>query len=238
MDKISSQVSENLSDAIKQIQEKHNTTSTEDIKELIGVDIKEQLNVGVEIQKKRRKKTKSKSEAKTDNTQTETEDNTLFESLGITEKPEEDEEPRHMKTVEEVCEEDLKKAHDRNYPDPDFDFRNYYEKGQTVYFVHILAGLIQSKELKKLKIRTIYPRMMVCTEDKACCECIGYSQKDNIYEDLKDAQKAYKTIDMAEEEEPKKRKKNNDDEDSDEDKAYYEALENKEEEEGENGEED
>jgi hypothetical protein len=108
-----------------------------------------------------------------------------------------------MRTHEEVCEDDIKKAHERGYPEPDFDFRDYYAKGQIIYYIHVLGGGINTKELKRLKIRTIYPRMMVCDEEKSCCQCIGYSCKDYIFNTAKEAEPTYKSINLAVEEQPK-----------------------------------
>lgn len=188
MGKISGKVSKGLGAAIQEAQEKMNTSDKSEVKEL--------LNSGVEAHKKRKRKTKAASE--------ETVENSLFDAI----MPAEEKKPvvkeeYHMRTHEEVCEDDIKKAHDRGYPEPDFDFRNYYEKGQIIYFIHILGGGINTKELKKLKIRTIYPRMMVCDEEKACCQCIGYSQKEYIFNTPKEAEPVYKSIKLAAEEAPK-----------------------------------
>ena len=119
--------------------------------------------------------------------------------------------------------------------------RNFYEKGQIIYFIHILRGGINTKELKKLKIRTIYPRMMVCNEEKACCQCIGYNERDLIFDTPRDADVVYKTINLADEKELEKAKsgrksKKGIDEDTDEENSEYEAYMSLEE--VENGEED
>lgn len=182
MGKISNKVSKGLGDAIKEAQEKMTGNSNPEVEAL--------LNSGAENRRKR----KSKKEE-----QTVTEDNSLFNELIPKEtKPEKVE--SHMKTYEEVCQEDIQKAHERGYEDPDFDFRDYYQKGQVIYYILILGGGINTKELKRLKVRTVYPRMLVCDEEKAACQCIGYSQRDYIFNTAHEAKPTYDSIDLATEE--------------------------------------
>lgn len=218
MGKISGKVSKGLGAAIQEAQEKMNSSDNSEVKEL--------LNSGVEAHKKRKRKSKETSENMVENS--------LFDAIMPTEEKKPAKEEHHMRTHEEVCEDDLKKAHDRGYPDPDFDFRNYYEKGQTIYFIHILGGGINTKDLKKLKIRTIYPRMMVCDEEKACCQCIGYNQKDYIFNTAKEADPVYKSIKLAVEDAPKSPKsgrkyKDSTDEGDEEESGLNEAYMNPEE---------
>lgn len=149
-------------------------------------------------------------------------DNSLFEAFDIHEESQKEEvednrpewEKRNAKNHDEFCEWELEKAKLNGLENPDFDFRNFYEKGQIVYYIHILQGGINTKELKKLKIRTIYPRMMVCDEEKSCCQCIWYGAKDLVFDALKDANTVYKIINLADEKELEKaksgKKSNND----------------------------
>lgn len=201
MGKISSQVSKGLGEAIAEAQTKINgDNSTEAL-----------LNSGVIAHKKRHRRTKTEIEAaRAAEANQNEENNSLFEEI-IPKKEEEDNRPewekRSAKDHEEFCEWELEKAKLKGLKEPDFDFRNFYENGQVVYYILILKGGIQTKELKKLKIRTIYPRIMVCNEEKACCQCIGYENKDLIFETLHDAEAMFKTINLKDEKELEKAQK-------------------------------
>ena len=239
MGKISSQVSKGLGAAIQEVKNRiSDDTSPEEL-----------LNSGIEVQKKRHRRTKAEIQAEKEAKSTEFQDNSLFEVLDIHEKAQEEEvednrpewEKRSAKDNDEFCEWELEKAKLKGLENPDFDFRTLYEKGQTIYFIHILRGGINTKELKKLKIRTIYPRMMVCNEEKACCQCIDYNERDLIFDTPRDADVVYKTINLADEKELEKAKsgrksKKGIDEDTDEENSEYEAYMSLEE--VENGEED
>lgn len=239
MGKISSQVSKGLGAAIQEVKNKiSDDTSLEEL-----------LNSGAEVQKKRHRRTKAEIQAEKEAKAAKSQDNSLFEALDIHEESQEEEaednrpewEKRSAKDNDEFCEWELEKAKLKGLENPDFDFRTLYEKGQTIYFIHILRGGINTKELKKLKIRTIYPRMMVCNEEKACCQCIGYNERDLIFDTPRDADVVYKTINLADEKELEKAKsgrksKKGIDENTDEENSEYEAYMSLEE--VENGEED
>ena len=239
MGKISSQVSKGLGTAIQKVKNKIND----------DISPKELLNSGAETQKKRHRRTKAEIQAEKEAKAAESQNNSLFEALDVHEEFQEEEvednrpewEKRSAKDNDEFCEWELEKAKLKGLENPEFDFRNFYEKGQTIYFIHILRGGINTKELKKLKIRTIYPRMMVCNEEKACCQCIGYNERDLIFDTPRDADVVYKTINLADEKELEKAKsgrksKKGIDEDTDEENNEYEAYMSLEE--VENGEED
>ena len=49
--------------------------------------------------------------------------------------------------------------------------------------------------------------MMVCNEEKACCQCIGYEDKDLIFDTLQDAEAMFKTINLKDEKELEKAQK-------------------------------
>ena len=226
MGKISSQVSKGLGAAIQEVKNKIND----------NISPEELLNSGAETQKKRHRRTKAEIQAEKEAKAAESQDNSLFEALDIHEESNEEIEDnrpewekRSAKDNDEFCEWELEKAKLKGLENPDFDFRTLYEKGQTIYFIHILRGGINTKELKKLKIRTIYPRMMVCNEEKACCQCIGYNEKDLIFDTPRDADVVYKTINLADEKELEKAKsgrksKKGTDEDLDEENSEYEAY--------------
>lgn len=239
MGKISSQVSKGLGAAIQEVKNKIND----------DISPEELLNSGAETQKKRHRRTKAGIQAEKEAKAAESQNNSLFEALDIHEESKKEEiednrpewEKRSAKDNDEFCEWELEKAKLKGLENPDFDFRALYEKGQTIYFIHILRGGINTKELKKLKIRTIYPRMMVCNEEKACCQCIGYNERDLIFDTPRDADVVYKTINLADEKDLEKAKsgrksKKGIDEDTDEENSEYEAYMSLEE--VENGEED
>lgn len=239
MGKISSQVSKGLETVIQEVKNKISDDTSS----------KELLNSGAEVQKKRHRRTKAEIQAEKEAKAVESQDNSLFEALDIHEESQEEEiednrpewEKRSAKDNDEFCEWELEKAKLKGFENPEFDFRTLYEKGQTIYFIHILRGGINTKELKKLKIRTIYPRMMVCNEEKACCQCIGYNERDLIFDTPRDADVVYKTINLVDEKELEKAKsgrksKKGIDEDTDEENSEYEAYMSLEE--VENGEED
>lgn len=77
--------------------------------------------------------------------------------------------------------------------DPDFNFAEYYAKGENIYYVSV-NDWIGTKELVELKIRTIYPRTIIGYEDNAGCHVIGYNNKDRIFRDKGEAQQYVKTI--------------------------------------------
>ena len=239
MGKISSQVSKGLGATIQEVKNKIND----------DISPKELLNSGAETQKKRHRRTKAEIQAEKEAKAAKSQDNSLFEALDIHEESQKEEiednrpewEKRSAKDNDEFCEWELEKAKLKGLENPEFDFRNFYEKGQTIYFIHILRGGINTKELKKLKIRTIYPRMMVCNEEKACCQCIDYNERELIFDTPRDADVVYKTINLVDEKELEKAKsgrkyKKGIDEDIDEENSEYEAYMSLEE--VENGEED
>lgn len=197
MGKISKKVSKGLSSAIKEAQSKMTGKAITNINapENIQDNAEALLNSGAEAQKKRKRRTKAEIEA------TKQENNSLFESLHI--PKEEDNRPewekRPASSHEEFCEWKLQMAKLKGLEEPDFDFRNYYKEGQEIFYIHILRGWFQTKEIKKLKIHTVYPRLLICSEAKANCQCIGYKNKDLIFQTLKDANAVYKKIKLKEE---------------------------------------
>lgn len=76
---------------------------------------------------------------------------------------------------------------------PGFDFNDYYEKGQKIFYVKILSKL-GVKEFLELKIRTVYPKMIVACEEKKATVCIGPDTKDMIFTDKKSALETYDNV--------------------------------------------
>lgn len=97
-------------------------------------------------------------------------------------------------TFEEFCERDIQRAHEKNLPEPDYDFRNEYVKGQRIYYVNMTTHFVNEKQLLNLTIRTIYPRMIVAVEEKSMCHCIGYNQRHDIFVDYLAAKQRYEAI--------------------------------------------
>lgn len=180
MGKISNEVSKGLDAAIKEAQAKMTGNNPEDIENVSTQEVETLLNSGAEAQRKRKRRTK---------TEIETEDNSLFESL-LDIKTQEKIGPM---TYEQACERDLQNAVEKGLENPDFDFRNFYEKGQTVWFVQVFKTL-GTKEMRKLYLRTIYPRLMVGSEEKAYCQCIGYDERNMIFLTQREAQSYYDSI--------------------------------------------
>lgn len=81
--------------------------------------------------------------------------------------------------------------------DPDFDFHDFYETGRTVYFIRKLDKL-GVKELLTLNLRSVYSRMLIGTEGKKGCVCVGYDARDLIFTDLKTAKHEFNKIHMKE----------------------------------------
>lgn len=80
-----------------------------------------------------------------------------------------------------------------NLENPDFDFNDFYEKGQKIFFVRVLERL-GFKELLELKINSIYPRTIIATSEKGPANLLGYDRKDMIFETKKEAQEVFNQI--------------------------------------------
>ena len=197
MGKISGEVSKGLGAAIAEVQEKLGITPVTENSSVIPEDL---LNSGVKAKRKRR----TKAEMEAARQEANSEGNSLFESLVASGKEEEVRPKNH----EEFCELELKKAHEKGLPDPDFDFRSFYEKGQTAYYVRVQERLGE-KEIIKVFLRTIYPRTMIGSEEKSCCHCIGYHERDRVFDTPREAQAFYDSITIASKyaEEPKSERK-------------------------------
>ncbi len=89
--------------------------------------------------------------------------------------------------------EDKKEEKPEQYPG--FDFNDYYEKGQKIFYIRLIEKL-GIKELLELKIRTIYPKMIIACEEKSCTQCIGPYAKDLIFTDRQTAVEVYDSIDV------------------------------------------
>lgn len=163
-------------------------------------DIIEQLEVGKKIQEEQGIDTDSlrtkidSSEEVSEETKEKSEQKrkkkTVKESAKETEDP--------FKQAEQImnssnAKEDEKEEKLEQYPG--FDFNDYYEKGQKIFYIRLIEKL-GIKEFMELKIRTIYPKMIIACEEKSCTQCIGPYAKDLIFTDRKTAVEVYDSIDI------------------------------------------
>lgn len=95
-------------------------------------------------------------------------------------------------TTEEVCEEEMRRAAEAGLPDPDWDFRTMYKRGDKIYYVW-LNHLTGDKELLDLTVRTVYARSLIAHEDKGNSHMIGYPTRDLIFFDRYEAEGYYKS---------------------------------------------
>lgn len=111
-------------------------------------------------------------------------------------------------TPEEFCAQELQKAKEKQLENPDFDFRDFYNVGDQIWFVRIGRHKWYGKSIKYLKVRTIYPRMIVaCFETGEAC-CIDYSERDQIFSNNADAKAFFNSLDLPDEDkEAKEREK-------------------------------
>lgn len=75
-----------------------------------------------------------------------------------------------------------------------FNYETTYNKGQTIYYLRVFKNL-HIKEVLLLEIRTIYPDVIIgCVPEESQAVYIGINEKENIFDNRKDAMKKYKTI--------------------------------------------
>ena len=100
-------------------------------------------------------------------------------------------EKREAVDFEEFCEWEMKKAELKGLEQPDFDFRNIYDKGSVVYLVRRNRGVTDSDteigRLIPLTIRTVYPRCLIGVAEGRGCEVIGFKERDNVFSNRMDA---------------------------------------------------
>jgi hypothetical protein len=76
---------------------------------------------------------------------------------------------------------------------PGFDFTTMYTVGQTIFYVKV-NDMVGEKELQELKLRTIYPKMLVGCLEKAYTQCIGPDTADRIFTSRYEAVQCYDSI--------------------------------------------
>lgn len=82
---------------------------------------------------------------------------------------------------EDICKRMLAEAHVTNLEDPDFDYRNEYAKGQKLWYVYH-NRITNTVTIKEIVVSTIYPRTLIGYVDCGEAVCIGYNEKDLIFE--------------------------------------------------------
>lgn len=75
--------------------------------------------------------------------------------------------------------------------DPYFNFGEYYSKGDTLYYIYN-NELMSSRELIKVSVRTIYPRVIIGTDEEGRSFTIDISEADRIFREKAKAEKYYK----------------------------------------------
>lgn len=95
-----------------------------------------------------------------------------------------------------IAEKEKQKALEQNLPDPYFDFRDYYTKGEIIFYVYI-NELIGTKQIIKIKVRSIYARTLVGYEENACCHMIGYNTREQIFHSKSEAEAFSKAIQIV-----------------------------------------
>lgn len=88
--------------------------------------------------------------------------------------------PEHHEDHDQFCEWEIEKAHLEGKAEPDFDYRRFYQQGDKVYLVRYYPTM-KTKEMIYMRLRTIYARAMVGVVEKQYCQCVGLSDKDNIF---------------------------------------------------------
>ena len=100
-----------------------------------------------------------------------------------------------QRTTEDIANDEIKMAHEKNLPDPDFDFREIYHKGDIVHYIRT-NNLTGDKQLLELNVRTIYARSLVAWEEHGCAYVIGYDTKDWIFWDRREAEVYFKSMNV------------------------------------------
>ena len=73
-----------------------------------------------------------------------------------------------------------------------FDFHDYYQKGDIVYYLHQSVTGIYS--VKELKVTSIYSDLLIATENRGMSYCIDYREQENVFYTLKEANDALKEV--------------------------------------------
>lgn len=96
-----------------------------------------------------------------------------------------------MITTDEVAEQMIKNAINKHLPEPDFDYRKEYAKGQIIWFLDY-NKVCNTVDLLELKINTVYSRVLIAYIDNGEARCIDYGLRDFIFTTPSEAETMYK----------------------------------------------
>ena len=96
-----------------------------------------------------------------------------------------------MITTDEVAEQMIKNAINKHLPEPDFDYRKEYAKGQIIWFLDY-NKVCNTVDLLELKINTVYSRVLIAYIDNGEARCIDYGLRDFIFTTPSEAETTYK----------------------------------------------
>ena len=95
-----------------------------------------------------------------------------------------------MITTDEVAEQMIKNAINKHLPEPDFDYRKEYAKGQIVWFLDY-NKVCNTVDLLELKINTVYSRVLIAYIDNGEASCFDYGLSDFIFSTPSEAETMY-----------------------------------------------
>lgn len=98
-----------------------------------------------------------------------------------------------LKSIETQCEEDLQRAQEKGWENPDFDYRNIYHHGDKIFYV-LVEPTLGIKEIAELTVSTVYPRTVIAYYPKGKSLCIAYSEQDKIFFSRKEATEYFNSI--------------------------------------------
>lgn len=75
----------------------------------------------------------------------------------------------------------------------DYDFRDHFENGQTIFFVSV-NDWTKTKKVQELKVSKIYNNMLISYIDRGHAVCIGLEDIDRIFGTKVEAEKCLKEL--------------------------------------------
>lgn len=96
-----------------------------------------------------------------------------------------------MVTTDEVAEQMIQNAINKHLPEPDFDYRKEYAKGQIIWFLDY-NKVCNTVDLLEMKINTVYSRVLIAYVDNGEARCIDYGLRDFIFTTPNEADAMYK----------------------------------------------
>lgn len=102
-----------------------------------------------------------------------------------------------MVTIDQIAEQEIAKAHEMGYPEPDFDFRKLYKKGDKIYYLHVISDM-GVKEILALTVQSVFARCITAFEPKSTCSLIPYRQRNMIFTNRAEALEQYEKTDVQE----------------------------------------